>query len=413
VERRLQYGRDLSVNSVRHCDASILGEEDVRMVSKVYGLIAPAVALVLTVGAMTTVEAGERERNDPAPIVIGHRGASGYLPEHTLAGYYIAIQQGADFIEPDLVMTKDGILVARHENEIGGTTNVAEFPEFADRRTTKTIDGAEITGWFTEDFTLEELKKLRARERIPQLRVDNTRFDNQFEIPTLHEVLALVESANAQRSKAARTEGKRRPKPIGVYPETKHPTYFDGLGLSMEEPLVRALHRFGYEGKRAPVFIQSFEVSNLIDLSRMTRLPLAQLISGSGKPYDFVASGDPRTYADLVTPEGLRFVAKYAAGVGVNKDVVIPRTASGALGTPTAVVNDAHEAGLTVHVWTLRAENTFLPANLRLGTDPATFGDMPAEARAFLDAGVDGYFTDHPNLGVLARDAYLDRTTRE
>lgn len=369
---------------------------------------ASLMALVVAVGSMTTnVEAGERGAKRSEAIVIGHRGASGYVPEHTLAAYYIAIQQGADYIEPDLVMTKDGVLVARHENEIGGTTNVAQYPEFADRRTTKTVDGVEITGWFTEDFTLAELKRLRARERIPELRSDNTRFDDQFEIPTFEEVLALVDSVNEQRAREARRDGERRPKPIGIYPETKHPSYFDSRGLSMDEPLVKALRRFGYEGKRAPVFIQSFEVSNLIRLSRMTRVPLVQLIDASGQPYDFAVSGDPRTYADLVTPEGLRFIAKYADGIGVSKSLVIPRDANGHLGAPTRVVRDARKAGLVVHVWTLRAENNFLPMNLRLGSDPSSLGDMPAEARALLEAGVDGYFTDHPNLGVIARDGFV------
>ena len=368
---------------------------------------APAVACVMAVGTMTTsVEAGQHGPRPSEPIVIGHRGASGYLPEHTLAAYYIAIQQGADFIEPDLVMTKDGVLVARHENEIGGTTNVAEFPEFADRRTTKTIDGVEITGWFSEDFTLSELKKLRVRERIPELRPDNARFDGQFEIPTFAEVLRLVDAINSERPTGPHRRGRHHSKRIGIYPETKHPTYFDSIGLSMEEPLVHTLRRFGYADQRDPVFIQSFEVSNLKDLRRMTRLRLVQLIGGSGRPYDFVVAGDRRTYADLVTPEGLRFVAKYADGIGANKDLVIPRMATGELGAPTSVVDDAHRTGLIVHVWTLRGENNFLPSNLRLGTDPTALGDMSAEARAFLDAGVDGYFTDHPNLGVLARDAY-------
>ncbi len=342
------------------------------------------------------------------PIVIGHRGASGYVPEHTLAAYFIAIQQGADYIEPDLVATKDGVLVARHENEIGGTTDVAEHPQFAARRTTKSIDGVNITGWFTEDFTLAELKTLRARERIPQIRPDNARFDGQFEIPTLDEVLALVESVNEMRERFAQQRGKRVAAPIGVYPETKHPTYFDSIGLSLEEPLVRSLRRYGYDGRRAAVFIQSFEVGNLKDLSRMTRLPLVQLINATGKPYDFVVSGDPRTYADLASAQGLREIARYADGVGVNKDLIIPRQGDGTLGAPTQVVGNAHAARLLVHTWTLRAENNFLPTNLRFGTDPTVLGDMAAEARAFLQAGVDGYFTDHPNIGVVARDAFVD-----
>lgn len=342
------------------------------------------------------------------PLVIGHRGASGYVPEHTLTSYFIAIQQGADFVEPDLVSTKDGVLVARHENEISGTTNVSEHAEFAARRTTKIIDGVAITGWFTEDFTLQELKTLRAKERIPAIRPDSTRFDNQFEIPTLDEVLSLVKSVNEQRAESARKLGQGRPAPIGVYPETKHPTYFDSIGLSLEEPLVRTLHRYGYVSKHAPVIIQSFEVSNLKDLSRLTRLPLAQLASSSGKPYDFVVAGDSRTYADLVTPQGLAAIAEYADGVGLNKDLIIPRNSDGTLGTPTTFVSDAHNAGLIVHAWTFRAENAFLPAEYRFGSDPTAFGDLAAEIRVFLATGLDGFFTDQPNLGVLARDAYVE-----
>jgi glycerophosphoryl diester phosphodiesterase len=366
------------------------------------------VAACLLLTAVSPAFAGHKPAPLPPksePIVIGHRGASGYVPEHTLAAYYIAIQQGADFVEPDLVSTKDRVLVARHENEIGGTTDVAERPEFASRRTTKVIDGVSIQGWFTEDFTLEELKTLRVRERIPAVRPDNTRFDGQFEIPTLEEVLSLVRSVNEERERLARKAGEPRPKPIGVYPETKHPTYFDGIGLSMEEPLVRTLHRWGYVGKHAPVIIQSFEVGNLKDVRRMSRLPIAQLLNGSGKPYDFVVAGDPRTYADLATPAGLKEIAKYADGIGANKDLIIPRRADGTLSTPTSLVQDAHAAGLIVHAWTFRAENAFLPAEYRLGTDPTVHGDLAAEIRVFLATGLDGLFTDQPNLGVLARDS--------
>ena len=346
-------------------------------------------------------------RGEEAPIVIGHRGASGYLPEHTIAGYFVAIQQGADFIEPDLVMTKDGILVARHENEIGGTTNVAEHPEFATRRTTKTIDGISITGWFTEDFTLAELKTLRARERIPDVRPANKRFDGQFEVPTLEEVLDLVEAINAQRAEGTRGKAKRRVARVGVYPETKHPTYFDSIGLSMEEPLVQALHRHGYFTKDAPVFIQSFEVANLKDLNRMTRLPLIQLINAGGKPYDFVVANDPSTYADLITAEGLAGIAKYADGIGPSKDLIIPRQSNGSLAQPTNVVANAHIAGLLVHIFTMRAENTFLPADFRIGANPADLGDLAGEITAFLNVGIDGFFTDFTNIGVAVRDAAL------
>jgi glycerophosphoryl diester phosphodiesterase len=329
---------------------------------------------------------GTHERK---PIVIGHRGASGYVPEHTLVAYFIAIAQGADYVEPDLVMTKDGVLVARHENEIGGTTDVAERLEFASRRTTKSIDGVAVTGWFTEDFTLAELKTLRAKERIPQLRPANTRFDGMFEVPTLEEVLNLVRS-------------QRRV--IGVYPETKHPTYFASIGLAMERPLVRLLHRYGYRGKRAPVFIQSFEVGNLKQLARMTDLPLVQLLNDTGKPWDFVVSGDPRTYADLAKPAGLAEIARYARGIGVNKNLMIPRTPQGFLGAPTTLVADAHAKRLAVHGWTFRAENNFLPKDFQSSTDPLAHGDLAAEVMRFLELGMDGFFTDQPDIGVRARN---------
>ena len=340
----------------------------------------------------------EDRHHDSSPIVIGHRGAPGYVPEHTLVSYFIAIQQGADFVEPDLVMTKDGVLVARHENEIGGTTDVAERPEFASRRATKSIDGISITGWFTEDFTLKELKTLRAKERIPAQRPANTRFDRMFEVPTLEEVLQLVQGVNRDRKK-----------PVGVYPETKHPTYFQNLGLAMERPLVKMLQKYGYRGKRAPVIIQSFEVANLKQLSRMTDVPIAQLINSGGKPWDFTVRNDPRTYADLATPAGLAEIATYADGVGVNKDLMIPRVAGGFLGTPTTLVRDAHAKGLIVHGWTFRAENAFLPADFRSSTDPNAFGDLEAEIQRFLELGMDGFFTDQSDIGVRARNEFLSR----
>jgi glycerophosphoryl diester phosphodiesterase len=338
--------------------------------------------------------------------VIGHRGASGYVPEHTLVSYFIAIQMGADYVEPDLVITKDRVLVARHENDISGTTDVADHPEFAGRRTTKTIDGVAITGWFTEDFTLAELKTLRAKERIPQIRPGNARFDGKFEVPTLEEV-TLVQSLNAERLREAQENGRRHFKPIGVYPETKHPTYFAGIGMAMEQPLVRILRRFGYSGKNAPVFIQSFEVGNLKKLARMTDLPLVQLLDAVGRPFDFTAAGDPRTYADLAKPAGLAEIASYAAGVGVNKNLMIPRTAQGFLGSPTTLVSDAHARGLIVHGWTFRAENSFLPADFRSSSDPAAFGDLVGEVKRFLDLGMDGFFTDQSDIGVRARDEFV------
>jgi glycerophosphoryl diester phosphodiesterase len=328
------------------------------------------------------------------------------VPEHTLTSYFIAIHQGADYAEPDLVMTKDGVLVARHENEIGGTTNVAEHPEFARRRTTKVIDGVAHEGWFTEDFTLAELKTLRARERIPDVRPANARFDGQFEIPTFDEILTLIRTLDAQRAAAARRLGKPRPPRIGVYPETKHPTYFDRAGLSMDTPLLRSLARQGY-GRKAPVFIQSFEVANLKRLRTRTRLPMVQLIEAVGAPYDFTAVGDPRAYADLIQPAGLAGIAAYANAIGPNKSLVIARTPDGALGPATALVAHAHAAGLKVHPWTFRAENHFLPQTCRTSTDPTAFGDLAGELRAYLAAGIDGFFTDQPDLGRRTRDQAL------
>ncbi|SEF09219.1 esterase-like activity of phytase family protein [Jiangella alba] len=335
--------------------------------------------------------------SDDGVAVVGHRGASGYRPEHTLASYETAILQCADYIEPDLVSTKDGVLVARHENEIGGTTDVAAHPEFAGRRTTKVIDGVNVTGWFTEDFTLAELRTLRAKERIPATRPANTAFDGLYQIPTLDEVLDL-----------ARTSRTCDGEPVGVYPETKHPTYFDSIGLSLEEPLVAQLRANGMDHRNAPVILQSFETGNLKELDRMTDVPLAQLISSSGAPYDLVAAGDPRTYADLATAAGLRAIARYADGVGLEKNVMIPRTASGTLGQPTPVIRDAHRAGLEVHGWTFRRENQFLPAEFRSSADPNAVGDVEGEIRVFLEAGMDGFFTDNPDLGSAAAEEFRD-----
>ena len=341
------------------------------------------------------------------PIVIGHRGACGYVPEHTLTSYFVAMQAGVDFIEPDLVMTRDGVLVARHENEIGGTTDVAAHPEFASRRTTKTIDGVEHTGWFTEDFTLAELKSLRARERIPDVRPANRRFDGLFEIPTLEEILELLAAIQGQREAAARQSGLPPPARIGVYPETKHPTYFAGLGLAMEPSLVDLLHQYGYRGPSDRAFIQCFEVGNLKAMRKMTELPLVQLMEEEGAPFDFIVAGDRRTYRDMSTPGGLAEIATYANAIGPHKLQVIPRQGDDAsLGTPTALVADAHAHGLQVHAYTFRAENPYLPRNLRSGGSVHDLGDMRAELQSYLQAGLDGFFTDHADLGVKARDAF-------
>jgi glycerophosphoryl diester phosphodiesterase len=359
------------------------------------GLVAPALA---PAGAAPVPASSGTHQQLDRPLVFGHRGAPGYRPEHTLAGYQLAIDMGADFVEPDLVSTKDGVLVARHENEISGTTDVADHPEFADRRTTKTIDGKQVTGWFTEDFTLAELKTLRAKERIPGVRPQNTQYDGMFEVPTLEEVIDLVERNEAASGRT-----------IGIAPETKHPTYFDSIGLSLEEPLAATLKAHDLDDADDPVVIQSFEVSNLRDeLEHMVDTPLVQLVdSAGGAPYDQVVAGTGVTNADLVTKDGLKRIAGYADWVSPYKYWVIGRTADNHLAAPTKLVQKAHGVGLPVVIWTMRAENQFLPAECRVGTDPNAIGDLGCEVGAYLDAGVDAFFTDQADLGVAARDAWL------
>ncbi|MGE0747163.1 MAG: glycerophosphodiester phosphodiesterase family protein [Rhodospirillales bacterium] len=313
-----------------------------------------------------------------APVVIGHRGACGLRPEHTLESYALAIAQGADFIEPDLVATRDGILVARHENEIAGTTDVAHHPEFADRRTTKAIDGVAVAGWFTEDFALAELKTLRAVERIPDLRPGNAAFDGRFAVPTLQEVIDL-----------ASAESARIGRPIGIYPETKHPAHFRAIGLALEAPLAAALNA----ADALPAFVQSFDPDSLRTLAGLTAAPLVQLLDR------------------MPMPGHLRAVAGYAAAVGPHKDLIVPRDAADRLAEPTRLVADAHDAGLLVHAWTFRSENRFLPADFRRG-DPAEprylrrHGDAGAEYARFYALGVDGVFSDFPAAAVAARRAF-------
>lgn len=340
---------------------------------------------------MVVIDLEKQRTRDDGVTVVGHRGASGHRPEHTLAAYEQAILQCADVIEPDVVPTKDGVLVARHENEIGGTTDVAEHPELADRRTTKTIDGKPVTGWFTEDLTLAELRTLRATERLPELRPDNTAYDGLYQVPTLDEVLDLARHSET-------CDGR----PVGVAPETKHPTYFASIGLPLTDPLVAELAANGLDSRRAPVVVQSFETTNLRELDRRTDVRLALNVSASGAPYDLVAAGDPRTYADLVTPRGLRDLARYADIASLEKNVVVPRAADGTLGEPTSVVRDAHRAGLEAYAWTFRAENQFLPAEHRSSEDLAAHGDLTAELDTFLDTGLDGVFSDQPGLAVEA-----------
>ncbi|MGH3463805.1 MAG: glycerophosphodiester phosphodiesterase [Kribbellaceae bacterium] len=340
----------------------------------------------------TAVQPATQEGHDEGFVVVGHRGASGYRPEHTLASYELAARTGADYIEPDLVTTKDKVLVARHEPEISETTDVANHPEFASRRTTKQVDGVAVTGWFTEDFTLAELRTLRAKERIPAVRQENTIFNGRYQVPTLQEVIDL-----------SRRLSRELHRPIGIYPETKHPTYFARQGLALEPQLVRALERNGLNHPGAKVFVQSFEVSNLKALSSQLRVPLVQLINGSGAPYDFVVAGDPRTYRDLVTPAGLQEISTYADGVGPTKDLIIPRDATGKLLAPTTLVRDAHGVNLQVHPWTFRAENSFLPLDFRSSANPAEYGDLFAEIELFRRTGIDGLFSDNPDVAAAQR----------
>lgn len=355
--------------------------------------------------------------NGDTPLVIGHRGASGYRPDHTLESYKLAIDMGADFIEPDLVATKDGVLVARHEPNITGTTDVATRPEFASRKTTKNVDGVNEEGWFVSDFTLAELKTLRA---VQPLSDRDQSFNGKFQIPTFEEVLDL---AKAEGTKAGRT--------VGVYPETKHPTFHANLGLPLEDRLLAVLAKYGYTTKASPVIVQSFEVSNLKYLRTKTQVRLVQLVDANDvnadgsmdltapydKPYDFAVAGDSRTFASLLTPAGLKEIKTYADGIGPWKPYLIPSKQVDANkdGKPddlngdgkiderdrvmmpaTSVVKDAHAAGLFVHAYTFRNEAKRLASDFK--------GDPKAEYKLFFNLGVDGVFSDFTDTAKAARD---------
>lgn len=337
------------------------------------------IALAMVVSALSSTPLAASE-----PLIIAHRGASGDRPEHTLAAYELAILQGADFIEPDLVPTRDGVLVARHENEISGTTDVASRPEFANRRATRIIDGREITGWFAEDFTLTELRSLRARERLPELRAGNTRFDGLYPVPTFAEVAQLV---RAMEQKTGRK--------IGIYPEIKHPAYFDEAGHDMVALLLAAIEEADLADATDHVFIQCFEIGPLERLAGLTQLPLVQLVSSRGGPAD-----RDLTYAEMLSDEGLRGIAEYADAIGPDVDLVLDPE-----GAFTGLVERAGAAGLKVHVWTIRRENAFLPERLRSGSDPASPGDMAGLLAELKQAGVRGLFTDHP--GEVRESALL------
>ncbi|KHK00469.1 glycerophosphodiester phosphodiesterase [Desulfovibrio sp. TomC] len=344
-----------------------------------------AAALILTVFGVLVGEALAQSRA-VVPIIIGHRGACGHRPEHTLASYELGIDLGADFIEPDLVATKDGILIARHENDISGTTDVAT--KFPDRKTQKSIDGREIEGFFTEDFTLAEIKTLRAKERLD---FRDHSYDGQFTIPTFEEIIALVKRKEAATGRV-----------IGLYPETKHPTYFRGIGLPLEGRLVEILDKNGYDKADSPVFIQSFEIQNLKDLHQMTKVRLVFLYDEPDmRPYDFVAANDKRTYADLLAPTALAEIAGFAQGIGPWKRLILKENPDKTLAAPNSVVADAHAAGLTVHPYTFRNETRYLA--------PDYAGDPVKEYVQFFTLGVDGVFSDFPDTAVAAREAFLSR----
>lgn len=374
----------------------------------------PALALLLA--ASPDVLAQQPTLNGQPPLVIGHRGASGYLPEHTLEAYKLAIEMGADFIEPDLVATRDGVLIARHEPMLGGTTDVADRPEFASRKVTKKVDGIDTTDWFAGDFTLAEIKTLRAKQAFAER--DQSR-NGQFQIPTLQEVIALVKAESARTGRT-----------VGIYPETKHPTFRDQIGLKLEDRLLAALKTEGWTEKTAPVIIQSFETANLKYLRGKTNVRLVQLVDADdidkdgnvvlaapyAQPYDFVVAGDKRTFKDLVGKAGLAEIKTYADGVGPWKPYLrsarqLDRDNDGkpddlngdgklddrdrVLLPPSEVVRDAHAVGLFVHTWTFRSEPRRLAADFN--------GDPLKEYQAFFDLGVDGLFSDFPDMAVRAR----------
>jgi len=364
----------------------------------------------------TPAQAHEQHSHGHRPIVIGHRGAAGYRPEHTIAGYTLAIEMGVDFIEPDLVLTKDGEMIARHEPMIGSTTDVADHPEFAERKTTRMVDGVAYDDWFASDFTLAEIKTLRAKERLPQLRPANTAYDGLYQIPTLDEVIALAKQKSRESGRV-----------VGIYPEIKHSTFHaDLFGRHVfENKLLRKLHREYGNSACAPVYIQSFEVSNLQYLSKLTRIPLVQLIDADDvnpdgsmslvapyrQPYDFVVAGDSRTFADLLGEQGLRFVKRYADAIGPWKPYLLKTVDDGVdrngdgkltindrrLEGSTGVIENAHALGLKVHSWTFRNDSSGYG-----------FDDPQAEMTYFFDLGVDGLFTDFADTGVAARDAAVN-----
>jgi len=379
-----------------------------------------AASLISVPAAQATPAAWPNTLNNATPLVIGHRGASGYRPEHTLASYAAAIQMGADYIEPDLVLTRDGVLIARHEPVLDGTTNVGTIFG-ADRKSTRMLDGVQTTAYFADTFTLAEIKTLQAvqtRGRTVDYSRNQTAFDSDLSIPTLAEVISL-----------AKTQSQATGRTIGIYPELKHSTYTQGVSLAQgrsatyfEDTLISTLHAAYGNNSAAPVFIQSFEVGNLQYLNGLTTIKLVQLVDADDvnadgsmslvapydKPYDFAASGDPRSFADLLTPAGLAFVKSYADAIGPWKPYLVKTVADGidrnadgvinindrAVIGSTGVIENAHAAGLLVHTWTFRND-----------ASGYGFADPQAEMAYYMRLGVDGVFTDFPDTGVAALQA--------
>ncbi len=354
-------------------------------------LLALLTAALLMITASADADSASADK--ASPIVFGHRGAAGYRPEHTSRRTSSAPAWAPTSSSPTSSPTKDGGSSCRHEPEIGATTNVADHPEFADRKTTKVIDGVSYTGWFTDDFTLAELKTLRAKERLPDVRQRNTIYDGRYEIPTFQEVIDL-------RAKLSKELGRT----VGIVPEVKHSSYFKAEGLAIEPKLVKALRHNGLDKADSPVVIQSFETANLKELNDEIDVPLLALLDApTAVPADVQAAGGTSTFADLATPEGLRGLAKFADWVGPSKTYIIPTDAAGEWQAPTSFVDDAHAAGLKVVPYTFRNENQFLPPSLRSSADPNAYGDAFSEYKAFFDLGVDGVFADNPDTAVAAR----------
>jgi glycerophosphoryl diester phosphodiesterase len=347
-------------------------------------------------------------RAQSSPVVIGHRGASGYRPEHTAPAYRLAFALGADAVEPDIVATRDGVLVLRHENEISATTNIAQHPEFADRRTTKTVDGKRISGWFTEDFTWAELSTLRARERLGELRQASRSFDGQFPILRLADLFEIVDAM-------AESSGR----PLGIVAEVKHPTYFESIGLPLDELFAAELGAAGWGDDNNRLVVECFERSVLTKVhARGVRGKRVYLIEASGSPFDEVAANGSaaRRYADEITEAGLYALASAPAasrvdGVSVNKSMILQGGTAGTLLGVGDLVDLVHAAGLEAYTWTLRPENRFLVNGLRRGRRDAAFGHWQREFRLIMETGVDGVFADQPDLAVAVRDTLSDRWT--